>query len=514
MEQEIIEKYDEEQEKLWRKQHRQNVRKSKLNELEERKRTNVEGTDKEIFQLLEEAELMEELQNELENIAENTIDKEFLTQIMQEDCGPMRQKKRIAHNKINSENPVNNLDVIETDKISKNSNVNLNSKPEESTSCIDEDVQSEILFIKNQAEYLDLEDRNGFYEYQMEIIQQKLKALTLNSPADVKEKVRLLSILEQLEEFHEMCDDTPIFDCNPITKYLNTDPDTKTNDEELQVKDSSPKKATEKRKISFAQQDDTVEFFRHETVAQMMRYKHNPNAVTSKSKIQNIKKKNAQNLANIVEPNSKSKLSIEARVQKSIDYVQENQSEKDFHLVTEILKPTNDINTLYINFKHSKQQFKPSTINYNKISKPEEILVPNTPGDVYMIYMKYLQSKRDFNEKNLSTVYMNGYIGEENVRVPILKEIDRDKAFVDPKIEVYRINITHIIKLFTTILYNFSFHDRNWNANLFYVIRSVRQIMSFNLNQFLIHPTSKTMLLGNQSLIRYRQHVPQSLITT
>lgn len=72
MAQEIIEEYNEEEEAKWREQHRIKMRKYKQEEAEERRRqqeTNDDDID--INAILEQAELMEELENELEQLDVN-----------------------------------------------------------------------------------------------------------------------------------------------------------------------------------------------------------------------------------------------------------------------------------------------------------------------------------------------------------------------------------------------------------------------------------------------------------
>lgn len=63
-EEEIIEVYDEEQERVWREQHRENVKRQKRLEADERQQVKRE-TDQDILNLLEELELIEEMNEEL-----------------------------------------------------------------------------------------------------------------------------------------------------------------------------------------------------------------------------------------------------------------------------------------------------------------------------------------------------------------------------------------------------------------------------------------------------------------
>lgn len=66
--QEIIEEYNEEREKEWRERHRIRMREQKKREADERQRLLNDEGDKDYMALLEEAELIEEFENELEEL--------------------------------------------------------------------------------------------------------------------------------------------------------------------------------------------------------------------------------------------------------------------------------------------------------------------------------------------------------------------------------------------------------------------------------------------------------------
>ncbi|KAH9631624.1 hypothetical protein HF086_006616 [Spodoptera exigua] len=70
--QEIIEYYSEEEDKVWRAKHRENVRKYKQNKNREEETENQIMTDEELWVRLEELELQEELENELSIITSDT----------------------------------------------------------------------------------------------------------------------------------------------------------------------------------------------------------------------------------------------------------------------------------------------------------------------------------------------------------------------------------------------------------------------------------------------------------
>lgn len=63
-EDEIIEEYDDEKEKIWREQHRENVKRQKRLEAEERQ-LNKSKADQDVLDLLDELELIEEMNEEL-----------------------------------------------------------------------------------------------------------------------------------------------------------------------------------------------------------------------------------------------------------------------------------------------------------------------------------------------------------------------------------------------------------------------------------------------------------------
>lgn len=69
---EIIEYYSEEDDKVWRAKHRENVRKYIQNKNKEPETEGVNMTDEELWERLEELELQEELENELSSTTIHT----------------------------------------------------------------------------------------------------------------------------------------------------------------------------------------------------------------------------------------------------------------------------------------------------------------------------------------------------------------------------------------------------------------------------------------------------------
>lgn len=93
--QEIIEEYNEEEEKKWREQHKISMREHKKAEAEERKRTVTDDDNVDINAILEQAELMEELENELEIM--NVNDYEELQQHLQSNSEQVESDESEEH---------------------------------------------------------------------------------------------------------------------------------------------------------------------------------------------------------------------------------------------------------------------------------------------------------------------------------------------------------------------------------------------------------------------------------
>lgn len=70
--QEIIEEYSEEDEKKWRERHKISVREQKKREAEERQRMHNEANDNDILAMLENAALLEELENDLDELEDES----------------------------------------------------------------------------------------------------------------------------------------------------------------------------------------------------------------------------------------------------------------------------------------------------------------------------------------------------------------------------------------------------------------------------------------------------------
>lgn len=144
--QEIIEEYNEEEEQKWREQHRIRLREYKQAEAEERKSQQQTDDEIDINAILEEAELMEELENELEQL--NVNDDEHLKVHLQ------TTSEIIHHQSLAIENEREMNDLRST--IEDTENIG--------SGGVDEMGSNEFLSLNKQATGLSTEDKIKFFE--------------------------------------------------------------------------------------------------------------------------------------------------------------------------------------------------------------------------------------------------------------------------------------------------------------------------------------------------------------
>lgn len=440
-EKEIIEDFDEEKEKLWKQEHRKRLKQAKQKEREEREKNaaktlkDMEKTDDEIFRMLEEAEIMEELEQELDTLEVDEVNDDMLQKLLSGEMKLPQEKKRFAHNKDNANNSnslspniVKLKDLDSVGHLETNNNVQPNQEIVELDDAQndgdegeleEETLPEEVTLIKQQAKYLDLEDQIGFYDYQIQIVKQKLQLLPLRTPQELNEKIHLLSVVEYLEELLEEAEEAL------GTAELITKDNDEENEKKLEEnrKDSNESKTMGKRRISFALEDQTLEFRKHEAVTQMLPPR------TDKLdrdiiKLDNYQEKEKEYNSNNVNKRSNKESQIKEKVQQNLEFVAENQSVLDFDLVGKILQSAqSDTKTLHIKFHHSQKESCSAKITAGVIG---------SPADIYNFYKNSQQSKGN----TATTLFINGYEGEDQVKAPALREADRQSAFADPKSEV------------------------------------------------------------------------------
>ncbi|KAG5678302.1 hypothetical protein PVAND_007989 [Polypedilum vanderplanki] len=126
---EIIEEYDEKVEAEWLERHRESVKRQKLLEAEERSKESV----KDIDELLDKYELLEEMTDELENLEiEGTDSSEVISKLMTGDIKMYHPKERISHDTLNMKRSSSEQEALsKVEKSSKKRKVKFSSSLED-----------------------------------------------------------------------------------------------------------------------------------------------------------------------------------------------------------------------------------------------------------------------------------------------------------------------------------------------------------------------------------------------
>lgn len=462
---EIIENYDEEKEMIWREQHRVRVKQFKEREKAERKLNNakVPNADKtkdlsdiNVFKMLEEAEIMEELENELEGLEIDDISNDTIRKLMIGEMKLSREKLRVAHSTKfqnqtetlpNFENSINEVEKelqgivkkadLKNDTVRTNNNHQPNPEMRQSNNTNIEDSDAdieelprEVEIIKEQAKFLPVFDQIGFYEYQIKIMRQKLLTLPLKTQEDIDQKVNTLNVLETLEELLEIAEDNAV---DQTEDQIPQEGDSALEEMSITKQETKEEKQPKPR-ISFALQNEILEFRKNETISQML-----PKLQQKKKEIIKLDKDELYpNTAKTVADTKVDdrKKNIIDRVEQNMKFIEENQSIQDFQLVDKILEPSLvGVHTLHIHFKHSADMRKEMILNKENCEIKD---FPGSPASFYQAYLKNTEKRGvDINKSNTQQiVFANAYTGEDKVKVPLLKEADRLKSYEDQRMEV------------------------------------------------------------------------------
>lgn len=179
---EIIEYYSEEDDKLWRQKHRENVRKYKQNKSKDEKNVSQDVTDEELWERLEELELQEELENEL--TGNDIFDNLTITKIKES-------------NQSNKQFIVKNEDI--------------NSKPE--TEKEKTDPEKPVIEGNNKAKNVSFNVPTTKIDILQQVIdkqnelEEKLFELKNRERTQSKNESDLLSRLDELEQLDELEDE-------------------------------------------------------------------------------------------------------------------------------------------------------------------------------------------------------------------------------------------------------------------------------------------------------------------
>jgi len=444
---EIVEDFNEESHNKWMTEHRERVRQQKQQERLKRQ-AEPPGSGDEVLRKLEEREMMEELGLDPDNVNE-----EQLQDLLNEDQAPQE-----ASNENGSLTPEKEAELWkkleaeeqnEAGELSPEAEESLKStddlvrrlmsgateapcakkriagakepveieKPTSDDEDDDGDQEEEVHTIREQMALLPSEEREPFLRDQLQVLKAKMRKIQkVNFISD--ELIHLMNVVVMLEDdLQDM-----IFEQQMEASEEEEVDENRPPEEPIEEPEIVPEASTNKRRISFALADEKLEFRREETVAEML-----PNA-----------KKNSRDVIKLDEPvkspvtprpigSKKERITnsdILQKVEKNIEFVKENQSVQDFDLLNRILEEsTGRINTLHISFTHSDAV--PSS------KSDQDGAIPGNPGDFYEKYEKDLAQ-----QNNSFPIYVNGFEGEEEVKVPIMSEASRVSAYEDPRSQV------------------------------------------------------------------------------
>ncbi|XP_033153074.1 unconventional prefoldin RPB5 interactor-like protein [Drosophila mauritiana] len=456
---EIVEDFNEESHNKWLAEHRKRMRQQKQKERLEREVEPAEK-DNEVLRKLEEREMMEELGLDPDNIDEGQLhdmlsqepqksnNESSLKSLTQEEEDELWKKleaeeqNEAAELSSEAEESLKTTDKLvrqlmsgETETPSSKKRTAGTKKNVEIQEAISEDddddddgdQEEEVRTIREQMALLPNEDREPFLRAQLYVLKAKMRKIQkVNFISD--ELIHLMNVVVMLEDdlqdliFEQELEASEEEEVVVENSHLPEEP----NEELL----TAPEASTNKRRISFALDDEKLEFRREETVAEML-----PNA---KKNSRDIIKLNAPvKPAGDPQPVSiktkrQSNQDILQKVERNIEFVKENQSVQDFDLLNRIMEEsTGLINTLHISFTHSGAIPSPSSDQSDGI--------PGKPSD---FYDKYEKDRARLNDS--FPIYVNGFEGEEQVKVPILSEAARGSAYEDPRSQFSKPNSSDI----------------------------------------------------------------------
>lgn len=226
-EKEIIEEYNEEDERRWREEHHVKMRRHKQAEREEREKI-LASKDVNVIDLLDELELMEELDFELDHLEIDSDEK--LQKLISGEIPLPSDKQRKAHvagnaagdqpkgvdlalgkgelsNKEQSVLPVN---------VDANSNEEASTEEEETDSdSDDEDLPYEFQAYRSEAENMPRAEKQQFYKKKLQEVQSRLSTSKSNTFEDYVRKTdqmflcdHLQSEIDRLQDAHQENGDT------------------------------------------------------------------------------------------------------------------------------------------------------------------------------------------------------------------------------------------------------------------------------------------------------------------
>lgn len=243
-EKEIIEEYNEDEERKWRKEHHVKMRRHKQAEREEREKL-LAGKDLDVNDLLDELELMEELDFELENLEIDSDEK--LQKLISGEISVPSDTKRTAHaTTIESNHPnVFAKPVLEEDNTASSkllhtesslnfdNNANEESSLEEDTSdsgsdenSTDEDLPEEFKAYRLEAEDMTSLAKQQFYRNKLHDIQSRLRTSKVNTFSDYVHKTDQMFLCDHLQSEIDRLQDAihEKVDAKTLVEHKKADP--------------------------------------------------------------------------------------------------------------------------------------------------------------------------------------------------------------------------------------------------------------------------------------------------
>ncbi|EDW02248.1 GH20003 [Drosophila grimshawi] len=446
---EVVEEYNEEEHNKWLKEHKERLRKEKQEERKEREARATDGGD--LLKTLEERELMEELGLDPNDLNEQTLsemlnnkpesdqdqlknkdcDKETAADMTDEQLFEMLDKLELQEqneitqmdteaeqNLQGTQEMVHNLMKTQTavkstkERIGKEKNIEISDEDEVDNGDEEEesDQPEEVKLIREQVALLPREERVQFINTQLQIIKAKMRQVQKKSFIS-DELTHLMNVTVILEDdLQEL-----LFEHTEDASSEEQSEDTESLTEPIDNK---------KRRISFAKTDEQLVFRKNESVAEMLPKgkQHKREVISLDAPVQPL---NQQQVSKVEPAVVNKSPQIMQKVEKNLEFVKENQSVQDFDLVNQILEAsTGRIATLQINFNHSEANAAPEDFDKNSI--------PGNPSHFYQLYKLALAEEQAGNS---FPIYVNSFEGEEGLKVPILKEEERERAYVDPRAE-------------------------------------------------------------------------------
>ncbi|XP_034103818.1 unconventional prefoldin RPB5 interactor-like protein [Drosophila albomicans] len=447
---EIVEDYNEEAHNNWLKAHKESMRKQKQ---EERIQRASQGNDQELFQKLEEREMLEELGLDPDNLNEHE-----LSELLQKDEDVKKPKSenkdcdKQVEQDMTDEEVFNILDKLEAEELLEEDD-ELNEEAAQNVQSANELVQNlmkgqgiEVTPVKTRigkvqpeieeiqlAEEEEDDDDDGDQPEEVKVIREQLVQLPNEQQLEfLQEQIEIIKTKMrniQKEQFisDELTHLMNVVVCleDDLQEIMMEQVETASTDELTDEPQSMPAVVDKKkRRISFAKEDYHVLFRKEEAVDKMMRkYKKlQPKVNRDVISLDDAPMQEAVREVAIVEPPKPVIPSpIMQKVEQNLEFVQQHQSVQDFDLVNQILEAsTGKINTLHISFKHS---------DATTASSEFDGTTPGNPADFYL-YEKAQSQKTSGNE---FPIYVNSFEGEEELKVPILKEEARQAAYDDPR---------------------------------------------------------------------------------